>query len=462
MVGCGEHPGVVVDHDDGVPILDELADDVQDPVDVGGVQADGGFVQDVEDAGRAVADSAGQLHALALAVGQCGGGAVEREVGQAQVGQALHGLGHLVDDDAGHGRDLVGDEAGHARRPLAQSAQGQARGLAQVDAVDEGRAHPLPQARAVAGGARARDEVLADAGEGLLVLGLGERVLHGGDRVEVGEVQFRAARLGGDHDVPFLGGPLVDDSPLLLAEVAEGHVRAHPHLACDVLHELPHEGAPRRDCPLVDGERLVGHQGGAVDDALDPGALAHGAGPGGVEGHLLGAQSVEGLTALGAHERHFQGNVARGRHTVPAGAQVGAGAREQQAQVVEQLRGRAEGGAHVGHTRPLAQGEGGGDVGDPVDRRPGGLGDAPARVGRQGLQVAAGSFRVEGAQGQGGLARPGHSRDGDESVQGDVDVEVLEVVDARSAHLDAGGGRAVGHVLPFGSTRRGPVRLVPQ
>ena len=452
----------MVDHDDGVPILDELADDVQDAVDVGGVQADGGFVQDVEDAGRAVADSAGQLHPLALAVGQGGGGAVEREVGQAQVGQALHGLGHLVDDDAGHGRDLVGDEAGHARRPLAQSAQGQARGLAQVDAVDEGRAHPLPQARPLAGRARAGDEVLVEAGEGLLVLRLRQGVLDGGDRVEVGEVQFRATRLGGNHDVALLSRALVDDGLLLLGEVVEGHVRAHPHLAGHVLHELPHDRPPRGHRALVNREGFVGHQGVAVDDPLNARALARRARATGVEGHLLGAQAVEGLAALGAHERDLESHVARGRDAVPVRAQVGARAREQQAQVVEELRGRAESGAHVGHARPLAQGEGGGDVGDLVDRRPGGLGDAPARVGRQGLQVAAGPLRIEGAQGQGGLARPGHSRDGDESVQGDVDVEVLEVVDARSAHVDAGGGGAVGHVLPFGSTRRGPVRLVPQ
>ena len=73
---------------------------------------------------------------------------------------------------------------------------------------------------------------------------------------------------------------------------------------------------------------------------------------------------------------------------MPAWAQVGARARKQETQVVEQLRGRAEGGAHVGHARALAQGERGGHVRDLVDRGLGCLGDTPARVGRQGFQVA--------------------------------------------------------------------------
>ena len=55
--------------------------------------------------------------------------------------------------------------------------------------------------------------------------------------------------------------------------------------------------------------------------------------------------------------------------------------------MVEEFRRRAESGAHVGHAGALAQRERGGYVRHLVHRGLGCLGDTPARVGRQGLQV---------------------------------------------------------------------------
>ena len=43
------------------------------------VEADGGLVEDVEDAAEAGADLGGEADALAFAAGEGGGGAVERE-----------------------------------------------------------------------------------------------------------------------------------------------------------------------------------------------------------------------------------------------------------------------------------------------------------------------------------------------------------------------------------------------
>ena len=234
----------------------------------------------------------------------------------------------------------------------------------------------------------------------------------------------------------FFGGPLVDDRLFGVGQVPEGHVRAHAHLARDVLHELPHERAPRGNRALVNSQGFIGHEGRSVDDALDARPLTHRARTARVKCHLLRAEAVEGLCTLRARERRLQGDVARGWDAVPVGAQVGARAREQEAQMVEELRGRAEGGAHVGHAGALAQRERGGHVRNLVDRGLGSLGDAPTRVGRQGLQVTPRSLRVERAQGQGGFARPRHARDCDEFVQGNVDVHVFQVVDAGAAHAD--------------------------
>ena len=207
VVGGPQNARVVVDDDNRVPVGDELTDDRQDTVNVGGVQADGRLVEDVEDAGRLVAHGAGKLHALTLAVGQRRGGAVERQVGQTEFHEALHRFDHLINNDAGHGCHFLRDEAGDALDPLAQFREGQARGLAQIHAVNQCGAHPLPQACAVAGRARAGDEVLVNAGESLLIFRLRQSVFDRGDRVEVGEVQLGTARLGGDDDMAFFGGP---------------------------------------------------------------------------------------------------------------------------------------------------------------------------------------------------------------------------------------------------------------
>ena len=101
-VGAGQEVGVVVDDEHGVAVRDEIPHDAQEAVHVGGVEADAGLVQDVEDAGGAVAHGPGELDALALAGGQGGRGAVQGEVAQAELEQALGGDRELVDDLAGH------------------------------------------------------------------------------------------------------------------------------------------------------------------------------------------------------------------------------------------------------------------------------------------------------------------------------------------------------------------------
>jgi hypothetical protein len=52
-----------------------------------------------------------------------------------------------------------------------------------------------------------------------------------------------------------------------------------------------------------------------------------------------------------------------------------------------------------------------------------------AGVGRHALEVAALRFGVEGAEGEGRLARARDAGEDDEGVPGDADVDVLEVVD---------------------------------
>src|SRR5205085_7160463 len=64
---------------------------------VASVQADTRLVEDVEHADQAAAELAGQADALALAAGQGWGGAVEREVVQADVEHELGAVAHLLE-----------------------------------------------------------------------------------------------------------------------------------------------------------------------------------------------------------------------------------------------------------------------------------------------------------------------------------------------------------------------------
>ena len=72
-VGLLQNLRVVVDQDDGVAVGDEIVHHAGKPHDIRRVQTDRRLVEHIEDAGRAVAHGAGELHALPLAGGESGG-----------------------------------------------------------------------------------------------------------------------------------------------------------------------------------------------------------------------------------------------------------------------------------------------------------------------------------------------------------------------------------------------------
>jgi hypothetical protein len=88
-VGLPEHTDVVVHDHHGVAHIDQVAHDSDQPVDVGGMQADGGLVEDVEDPGSVAPHRPRQLYALAFPGGKGGACPVEGEVSQAEGEQAL-------------------------------------------------------------------------------------------------------------------------------------------------------------------------------------------------------------------------------------------------------------------------------------------------------------------------------------------------------------------------------------
>ncbi len=70
IIGGGDHFAVVLDQDQRVAQIAEMFQGLQQPAIVARMQADGRLVEDVEHAGQAAADLAGQANALRFAAGE--------------------------------------------------------------------------------------------------------------------------------------------------------------------------------------------------------------------------------------------------------------------------------------------------------------------------------------------------------------------------------------------------------
>ena len=385
IVRVGEDLGVVVHQEDRVAVGDQVVHHRRQPPEVGRVEADGGLVQHIEDAGGAVAHRPGQLHPLPLPGGEGGRRPVHGQIAQPQVHEPprrpLEGLA----DALRHGTHVLREGGGHALHPGGQVREGHPAGLVQADAPEARGPGGLGEPGAAAGGARVLPQELLHPLHALLILHLGEGVLHRVHGGEVGEVQLRhvVGVFGVIEDVLLHRRTVVDDVLLLVGEFPEGHVGADPHAAAHVGHQGPHEGIPGGHGPLIDGEGVVWHQGGPVHGAHHAGAGADGTGPLAVEGQLLGGGGVKRLSAhragQGLPRRHRQGRL----QIVAVGAAVAGQTGEHEPQGVQQLRPGAEGAADAGHAGPLVEGQGGGDVAHLLHVRPTGLGHAPSRVGGQ-------------------------------------------------------------------------------
>ena len=109
---------------------------------------------------------------------------------------------------------------------------------------------------------------------------------------------------------------------------------------------------------------------------------------------------------------------------------------EEDAEEIEDLGDRGHGRARVLGGALLLDGDGRRDALDEV-----GVGlvhplEELAGVGGEGFDVAALAFGVERVEGQGGFARAADPGDDDELVEGDVEVDVFQVVDLDAAEDD--------------------------
>ena len=96
----GEHDGLLVlDDDEGVSLIAEAVHDADKAVDVAGVEADGGLVEDEKGAGEGGSEAGGEIDALDLAAGEGAGGAVEGEVAEADLVEVAEAGGNFREDE---------------------------------------------------------------------------------------------------------------------------------------------------------------------------------------------------------------------------------------------------------------------------------------------------------------------------------------------------------------------------
>ena len=148
VVGGAHRLLVVLDHDHRVA---EVAQPLQSGDQlrvVALVQPDRGLVEDVQHAHERGADLRGQPDPLRLPAGERGGGAVHREVADADVLQELQPLGDLAQDQP---RDVaVGLGELHLIQPLDRAPRGERAEVLDPRAPHEHRARLRPQPRAPA------------------------------------------------------------------------------------------------------------------------------------------------------------------------------------------------------------------------------------------------------------------------------------------------------------------------
>ncbi len=452
VVRGAQHVQVVLDDEHGVAEVAQAVQDVDQAGGVGGVQADGGLVEDVEHAGESGAEQGGQPQALRLPGGEAGGGLAEGEVADADVHEAPDPL-LQVGDDRLHEQPLVpGGPLAQTGQPAVEVGQREPRRLHEGEAVHGHRPALRPQPGAAAVRAGLLHQALlfgtfAVVGVvGSVVVAAQQCRRHAleaarGDGGRRGRVREVPPELGAfdavQQQVPLPGVQVVDRLVRVEGEAVVGGRGAQ--------HGQGPLGVLRVPAPY----RTVGDGPGAVDQALDVGpdhlaeAGAGRAGAGGlVEGEgahdefghegaavragpLLGLGVLVGFGAVGV----------RGRDLLPA-ARAGPypDAGPQQAQVREHLGDRADRGARAAVGVVLVDADGRRQAGDRVD---GGLADE-AGDHAQRLQVLPLALPVEGVEGEGGLAGAGQAGQDDQLVLREGEGDVPQVVQARTGDMNAG------------------------
>ena len=415
VVGRAHHVLVVLDDEDGVAVVAELAEEVEQPRGVGRMEAGRRLVEDIEDAPQPVPRLRGQPDALDLAAGERVRGAVEAQVAEPEPFEQVR----LFEEGGADG--LAGGPAGrielHAPELPGQTADGHRADVGDGPARD---GHPEgfgPEAAAAAGAAgegpgEAEDVVVPFRPEDrlhdrqdpfviALLAGLGDDALPA-------EPRFEGVLAVTDEDAI---APVEDDVALGIGQVAPGDVDREAVGPADLV------------------EDLHGHLG--VDDVAvrrrqGQGALAQG--PGRVGDEEIGIDAVLDAEAPAGRAGAF-GGIEREhppRQAQPVGRAAQPG--EEEAEVVVDLGQRPDRGPGAGGRRPLADGDGRGEAADVSDLGPPELAQELAGVGGERLEVAPLRLAEDDVEDERGFARARNAGDDGHPAVRDVDVDVAEIV----------------------------------
>jgi len=88
-------------YDDGISLVAEAVEDVDEASGIARVETDGGFVEDEEGAGEVGAETGGEVDACGFSSGKGAGFAVESEVVEADAGEVVEARDDAVEHEGG-------------------------------------------------------------------------------------------------------------------------------------------------------------------------------------------------------------------------------------------------------------------------------------------------------------------------------------------------------------------------
>ena len=119
-----------------ITIGDQILHNAGQSIEIGRMQADGRFVQNIEDPCRTVADRARKLHALTFAGRERGGCPVKGEISKTQLHQTPGGCLEGLTDTVRHRTHFFREGCGNVRYPTGKVRQSHPAGFIKADSAE--------------------------------------------------------------------------------------------------------------------------------------------------------------------------------------------------------------------------------------------------------------------------------------------------------------------------------------
>ncbi len=279
VIGLADRLLVMLDDDDGVALVAQVLERLQQPVVVALVQADRRLVEHVEHAGQARADLGGEPDALALAARQRAGRAAERQVVQPDIHKETKAFADFLEDRAGDLVLLCGQAVGDGFDPVQRVLDRQLHRLADMAVSDAHRQRLVAQTVAAAGVAGpvvlVALEFLADPAR----VGLAVAPLHVRDHALEGARDLVDPPALVIAELDLLARRAVQHDPArLFRQVAPARLGVEAVMLGDRLDGLAVIGrfrlGPGRQRAAHQRQVLVGHDQALVEEQLHPQPVA--------------------------------------------------------------------------------------------------------------------------------------------------------------------------------------------